>query len=54
MNAFACSQAARALAMSRWRSCVSQVKPSPMMFIVTRSGKRASMIASPVSHPATL
>ncbi len=36
--------------MSRARSCVSQVKPSPMARQVTRSGKRASTARSPVSQ----
>src|SRR5258707_12244037 len=44
----ATSQAARAAAMSRARSWVSQVKPSPIARQVTRSGKRASTVRSPV------
>ncbi len=44
------SQAAAAAAMSRARSCVSQVKPSPMMCSVTSSGNFASSRASPVSQ----
>src|SRR5712691_2858862 len=42
------SQAARAAAMSRARSCVSQVKPSPIARQVTRSGKPASTVRSPL------
>ena len=48
--AFAASQAARAAAMSRSRSWVSQVKPSPMTLSVTCSGKRSSRWRSPVSR----
>src|SRR5579862_1651386 len=42
------SQAARAAAMSRARSLVSQVKPSPIARQVTRSGKPAKTVRSPV------
>ena len=48
----AASQAARAAAMSRARSCVSQVKPSPMARQVTRSRKPLEHLRSPVSHDA--
>ena len=46
----ASSQAARAAAMSRARSWVSQVKPSPMTLTSTRSGKRLRKKRSPVSR----
>ena len=46
--ALASSQAARAAAMSRARSCVSQVKPSPIVLIVTRSRNFSSTVRSPV------
>ena len=36
--------------MSRARSWVSQVKPSPIALMVTRSGKRSSTMRSPVSQ----
>src|SRR5229473_2196284 len=42
------SQAARAASMSRARSWVSQVKPSPIARQVTRSGNPASTVRSPV------
>ena len=43
-------QAASAAWMSRARSWVSQVKPSPMVRISTWSGNRSSTGRSPVSH----
>ena len=54
ISSLARSQAARAAAMSRARSCVSQVNPSPMTWSETRSGKRAKSRASPVSRDADL
>ena len=36
--------------MSRARSCVSQVKPSPIALMVTRSGNFSSTVRSPVAH----
>jgi hypothetical protein len=47
---FVSTQARSAAAMSRARSCVSQVKPSPSVLISTCSGKRCRKFASPVSH----
>ena len=44
----ASSQPARAWAMSRVMSWVSQVKPSPMALMVTSSGNFSSTVRSPV------
>ena len=46
----ASSQPARAWAMSRSRSWVSQVKPSPIALMVTRSGNFSSTVRSPVAQ----
>ena len=52
MSSMDACQAAPAISMSRSRSWVSQVKPSPITFQVTRSGKPVKTFISPiVSRP---